>query len=124
MMRGESPEMEQRRSNTVLVLDSAGLGRGNEELGAQLIVNYLRTWAFRDEVPQTIACYNDGVKLAVQGSPAVPMLEALAQKGADIVLCGTCVNFYQLQDKLAIGHVGDMKGIVEALAAAEKVIYT
>ncbi len=116
--------MEQRRSKTILVLDSAGLGRGNDDLGAQLMVNFLRTWAFRDEVPETIACYNDGVKLATQGSPALPMLEALAQKGADIVLCGTCVNFFGIQDKLGAGRVSDMKSIVEALATADKVIYT
>lgn len=115
--------MEQRRPTTVLVLDSASLGRGSDELGTGLMVNYLRTWAFRDDVPGTIACYNDGVKLAVQGSPALPMLEALAQKGADIVLCTTCVNFFGIQDRIGIGHIGDMKGIVDALAKADKVIY-
>lgn len=116
--------MEQwRPPRTVLVLDSATLGRGNDELGAQLMVNFLRTFAFRDGVPETIACYNEGVRLAEHDSPAVPMLEALAQKGADIVLCGTCVSFFGLQDRLAVGRVGDMQGIVEALATAEKVIY-
>lgn len=115
--------MEQRRPTTVLVLDSASLGRGSDELGTGLMVNYLRTWAFRDDVPETIACYNDGVKLAVKGAPTVPMLEALAQKGADIILCGTCVSFFGVQDSLAVGRVGDMKGIVEALATAEKVLY-
>jgi selenium metabolism protein YedF len=117
--------MEQRHSGgVVLVLDAVGLGRGNDELGAQLMVNFLRTLAFRDEVPEVIACYNDGVKLAVQGSPALPMLEALSQKGAEIVLCGTCVNFFELHDRLGVGRVGDMKGIVDALATADKVIYT
>jgi selenium metabolism protein YedF len=121
----EKMQVEQRRSeDTVLVLDSATLGRGDDELGAQLMVNFLRTIAFRDGVPETVACYNGGVKLAEVGSPAVPMLEALSQKGSDIVLCGTCVSFFQLQDKLAIGRVGDMKGIVEALSTAGKVLYT
>ncbi len=109
---------------SVLVLDSDSLGHGDSGLGAQLIVNFLRTIAFRDDVPETVACYNAGVKLAVQGARSVPMLEALAQKGADIVLCGTCVDSFQLRDKLAVGRVGDMKGIVEALAAADKVLYT
>jgi selenium metabolism protein YedF len=117
--------MEKRQpGGTVLVLDGATLGRGNDELGAQLMVNFLRTLAFRDEVPEAVTCYNEGVKLAAEGSPAVPALEALAQKGADIVLCGTCVNLFELQDKLAVGRVGDMKGIVEALSAADKVIYS
>lgn len=117
--------MEQRLSeNTVLVLDSTTLGRGDDELGAQLMVNFLRTIAFRDDVPETVVCYNSGVKLAEQGSSAVPMLEALAQKGSEVVLCGTCVNYFGLQDRLAIGRVGDMMGIVEALSKARKVLYT
>lgn len=117
--------MEQRLSeNTVLVLNSTTLGRGDDELGAQLMVNFLRTIAFRDDVPETVVCYNSGVRLAEQGSAAVPMLEVLSQKGSEIVLCGTCVNYFGLQGRLAIGRVGDMMGIVETLSKARKVIYT
>ncbi|HEX2987392.1 MAG TPA: sulfurtransferase-like selenium metabolism protein YedF [Chloroflexota bacterium] len=108
---------------TVLVLDAATLGRGDDELGAQLIVNFLRTMAFRDEVPETVVCYNGGVKLAEQGSPAVPMLEALSQKGAEILLCGTCVNYYQLGERLALGRVSNMQEIVEVISTAAKAIY-
>ena len=95
--------MEQPRAqDTVLVLDAATLGRGDDDLGSILMVSFLRTIAFRDEAPGTIVCYNAGVKLAEKGSAAVPMLETLAQKGADIVLCGTCVNYFNLSDRLAI----------------------
>ncbi len=110
-------------ARTVLALTSRSLGRGDDELGRTIAVNFLRTLAFRDEVPHVVVCYNEGVKLAEQGSPAVPMLEALVQKGADLILCGTCVNYFQIQDRLVVGHVGDMKGIVEALMSADKVIY-
>ena len=117
--------MEQPRAqDTVLVLDAATLGRGDDELGSILMVSFLRTIAFRDEVPGIVACYNAGVQLAENGSAAVPILETLAQKGADIVLCGTCVNYFNLSARLSIGRVGDMQGIVDALARAGKVIYT
>lgn len=115
--------MEQQTNGTVLALSAATLGRGDDELGSQLMVNFLRTLAFRDDVPETVVCYNAGVKLALRDSPALPMLEALAQKGSDIVLCGTCVNYFQIADRLAVGRVGDMQGIVDALARADKVIY-
>ena len=49
-----------------------------------------------------MVCYNAGVRLAEQGSPSLPMLEALAQKGADIILCGTCVDFFKMADRLAV----------------------
>lgn len=110
-------------TGTVLVLDAATLGRGDDELGAMLMPNFLRQIAFRDRVPETVVCYNTGVRLAEQGSPSLPMLEALAQKGADIVLCGTCVDFFKIADRLAVGRVGDMRGIVDAISRADKVIY-
>lgn len=110
-------------ARVVLAITAQSLGRGDDDLGRTLAVNFLRTLAFRDAVPQTVVCYNEGVKLAERGSPAVPMLEALVQKGADLILCGTCVNYFQLQGRLAVGHVGDMHGIVEALVAADKVLY-
>jgi selenium metabolism protein YedF len=117
------PNANPPAAKVVLALTAQSLGRGDEELGRTLAVNFLRTLAFRDQVPQTVVCYNEGVQLAAAGSPAVPMLEALIQKGAEVVLCGTCVNYFQLQDRLAVGRVGDMHGIVEYLMAADKVIY-
>jgi selenium metabolism protein YedF len=111
------------RQRTVLAVTAQTLGRGDEGLGRTLAVNFLRALAFRDDVPLTVVCYNEGVKLAEQGSPAVPMLEALAQKGSDIVLCGTCVNYFELGERMAIGRIGDMHGIVAALLDAEQVVY-
>jgi predicted GNAT family N-acyltransferase len=72
-------ESAKKRTNTVLALTSRGLGRGDDELGQTLAINFLRTLAFRDDVPGTIVCYNEGVRLAEVGSPAVPLLEALVQ---------------------------------------------
>lgn len=108
----------------MLVLDGATLGRGNDNLGATLITNFLRNLAFRDDVPETIVCYNGGVKLAQEDSAVLPMLQALAQKGAEIVLCGTCVDFFKLEGRIGVGRIGDMRGIVDALMTASKVIYT
>ncbi len=108
--------------NWVLVLDSTTLGRGDDQLGGMLATNFLRTIAFRDDVPDTIVCYNTGVKLAEKGSAALPYLEAMAQKGADIVLCGTCVNYFGMGELVGIGRVGDMHGIVDALIRADHVI--
>ncbi len=116
--------MERREADgTVLVLDADTLGRGDDELGSQLMVNFLRTIAFRDEVPGTVVCYNTGVKLAEQGSSAVPMLEALAQKGAEIVLCGTCVSYFKMAERLALGRVSNMQEIVDLLMNAGRTIY-
>lgn len=110
--------------DTVLVLDADTLGRGDDDLGALLMANFLRTVALRDEVPGVVICYNTGVKLAEQGSSAVPMLEALAQKGAEIVLCGTCVNHFQISERLALGRVSNMQEIVDVLLKAGRILYS
>lgn len=113
-----------RNGDFVLVLDSDTLGRGDDDLGSLLMVNFLRTIAFRDDVPDTVICYNTGVKLAEQGSSAVPMLGTLAQKGAEIVLCGTCINHFQISDRIALGRVSNMQEIVDTLAGAGKLLYS
>lgn len=107
---------------TVLILNSDHLGRGDEELGSLLIDNFLRTLAFLDKPPQDVVCYNSGVKLAAAGSTAVPFLEALAKKGADIVLCGTCVHYFGLEERIVVGRIGDMRGIVNIMIGADKTI--
>ena len=43
-------------------------------------------------------------------------------QGVEILTCGTCLNFYGLADKLAVGAVTNMYTIVETLAGAGKVI--
>ncbi len=78
--------------------------------------------AFLDVPPDEILCYNSGVKLAVTGSTAIPFLEALAQKGTDIILCQTCVRYFNVEDRVVVGRIGDMRGIVNAVMSADKVI--
>ncbi len=39
-----------------------------------------------------------------------------------IFSCGTCLDFYHLNDKLAIGEVTNMFSIVEALTQADNAI--
>ena len=36
--------------------------------------------------------------------------------------CGTCLNYYGLTDKLAVGSVTNMYSIVETMANATKII--
>ena len=43
-------------------------------------------------------------------------------QGVEILTCGTCLNFYGLTEKLAVGSATNMYSIVEILAGAGKVI--
>jgi selenium metabolism protein YedF len=112
----------ERPKRVVLVLDSDVLGSGDAELGAMLMPNFLRNIAFQDP-PETVLCYNRGVWLATKDSPALPFLEAIAEKGSEVVCCGTCVDFFKVKEQIAVGRIGDMRGIVDAINAADKVVY-
>ena len=46
----------------------------------------------------------------------------MEEQGTVIMTCGTCLDFYGIKDKLAVGTVTNMYSIVETLQNAEKVI--
>ena len=66
--------------------------------------------------------FNSGVKLAVEGSPALDDLRALAAQGAKILLCGTCLGHFDLKEKVAVGEISNMYAITETMLRADKVI--
>ena len=49
-------------------------------------------------------------------------LKSMEAQGVEILTCGTCLNFYGLTEKLAVGSVTNMYAIVEKLNGASKVI--
>ena len=65
---------------------------------------------------------NSGVKLACEGSPALEDLQGLAQRGVDILSCGTCLDYFHLKAKLKVGRVSNMYEILNSLSQAGKVI--
>lgn len=107
---------------TIVYLPSTTMGQGSEELGELLMRNFLYTLAQNSSLPQAILCVNSGVKLAVTGSPTLEPLQSLADQGVDIAACGLCLEFFELQDQLAIGRATNMVETVETLMQAGHVI--
>ena len=66
--------------------------------------------------------YNGGARLTVEGSDSLEDLRALEERGVEILTCGTCLNYYGLTEKLAVGSVTNMYTIAEKLAGAGKVV--
>ena len=75
-----------------------------------------------DELPATIVFLNSGVKLAVKESPVLEDVQTLESRGVEILVCGTCLNHFELIEQLGAGIVSNMYSITEALMAAGKVI--
>ena len=106
----------------VILIGTDQFGEGSEELGRLLMRNYLHTLTSRLDFPQKIIFINSGVKLCVEGSPVIEELEALQNKGTEIFVCGTCLDYYRLEEKLAAGNVSNMYEITDLLAEAERVL--
>ena len=106
----------------VVAVDTDAMGRGSDELGGTLMKGFLFALGQLPQPPKTILFYNGGARLTCEGSAFLEDLRALAEKGAEILTCGTCLNYYGLTEKLAVGGVTNMYAIVETLANAGKVI--
>lgn len=111
-----------KRKDQVVVISSSTMGNGNDELGAVLIKGFLYALSQQDTLPGTILFYNGGVKLACEGSASLEDLKSMEAQGVEILACGTCLNFYELTDHLAVGSVTNMYEIVERMTQARQVI--
>ena len=111
-----------QRGDLVIAVGSNCMGSGDDALGATLMKGYLYAVSQQEQLPKTILFYNGGAKVTVEGSVSVEDLKNMEAQGVEILTCGTCLNFYGLQDKLAVGGVTNMYTIVEKLTSAAKVI--
>ncbi len=115
----DEPESDE---NILIAIDTNIMGRGSDDLGQALMKGFIYAVTQQEKLPKTILLYNGGAKLSVEGSESLEDLKWLADNGVEIVTCGTCLNFYGLSEKLAVGIVTNMYSIVEYLLKADKVI--
>lgn len=97
-------------------------GQGAPDLGMTLIKSLFATLVEMDPPPDTLIFLNSGVFLACAGSPVLEQLCVLADKGSEMLVCGTCLNYYKLQDKLQAGRVSNMLEINEQMTGAGKLV--
>ena len=113
---------EDARSSAVVVVSSDRMGIGNDELGKVLIKGFIFAVTQLDTLPKTMLFYNGGATLTAEGSESLEDLKSLEAQGVEILTCGTCLDYYGLKDKLAVGSVTNMYSIVETMAKAGKII--
>ena len=113
---------EGKLSTTVILATRDGMGTAEADLQYRLAGTYFQLLDENDLLPGVICFYADGVKLVCEGSPVLEQLAALEGKGVRLVICGTCLNYFELADKVQVGVVGGMTDIIEAQWRAEKVI--
>jgi len=117
-----APRQAAQDPKTAVFITADTVGRGDPELGAKLMVNFVNTLPELGEGLWRIILVNGGVKLAVAGSPVLAKLKELAAAGVSILVCGTCLDFFGILDKKEVGETTNMLDVVTSLALADKVI--
>lgn len=107
---------------TTVILNSQYLGRGNDDLGKTLMGSFLRKLWASDKKPDKIIFYNEAIHLLAEKSAVLDALEGLSKAGVDLIGCITCVKFFQLDNKLAVGRMGDMVEIISVLLKSDRII--
>lgn len=107
----------------MVVIKSLHMGQGEEALGTLLMKSYVNVLPELDYLPQVICLYNEGVKLAIEGSPVLEALQKLESKGVKIIVCGTCTEYYKVSGQLKVGSISNMYHIASLLSTMPKVVY-
>ena len=98
------------------------IGDGDRELGTNLMRMFFYTLSQGEDKPGAVLFMNAGVKLPTLDEQVVEHLKALSAVGVEILVCGTCLNFYGLTEQLRVGTVSNMYDIVTRMQKAGKVI--
>ncbi len=122
---GEEAELTRRKERgekVVVYINSHLLGIGDEALGSFLMKVFLKTLLDLERKPDRLILINSGVQLGSEDSKVLETLKALLEKGVEIVSCGTCIDFYELKDKMRVGTISNMYDILQSLFEADRLI--
>lgn len=106
----------------LVFISSQYLGQGSDELGSKLMQNFIATLPEMGSSLWKLILVNSAVKLSVQGSPVLADLNKLENSGVNILVCGTCLDYFDLLDKKQVGQTTNMLDVVTGLQLADKVI--
>jgi selenium metabolism protein YedF len=103
--------------------DTIGSNEGSDAaLGRVLMQGLLSSLEAIEPMPTHLVLYSRAVLLATDGAATLPALQALAQRGIAILLCGTCVDHYEMKQAVRVGEIANMLKLLEIQLAAGKVL--
>ncbi|MDK2918843.1 MAG: hypothetical protein PWQ37_1576 [Candidatus Petromonas sp.] len=117
-----TPEKKSDTKDLVILVGKDVMGEGSKELGQILIKGYFYTLTESKPYPKAILFVNNGVKLTTEGSEVLEHIRKLESGGVEIFSCGTCLDYFNLKNKLAVGGVTNMYTIVEKMNGAKNTI--
>lgn len=103
----------------VILLGGEGIGRGDENMGYEILMSLVEALAGRDDLPEAIIFWNMAVTLLAEGSPLVSRVKALEEKGVRILAGRFCLTDLCIADRVAVGQAASMDEILDLLLAHE-----
>jgi selenium metabolism protein YedF len=116
------PTEAPRLSGKILFFSADQVGRGDESLGKLLIKGLLYTVSELARPPKTLVFMNTGVRLATEREETIDLLKIIEAKGAEILVCGTCLDYFNLKGKLRAGRVSNLYEITEKFLSSADVV--
>lgn len=107
---------------TTIVVNRNGMGEAHSDLSQKLITNYFSIMLEEMAIPAYLCFYAEGVKLTIDGSPILEYLKELEKRGVNILICKTCLVYYDAVDRVKAGCVATMYDIMGAQNNCDKVI--
>jgi selenium metabolism protein YedF len=117
-----STVVTEREPVLVVSISSDKMGSGDDKLGKLLMKGFVYALTQLDPLPDSIVLYNSGAFVSCEGSDSLEDLKALEAAGIEILTCGTCLDFFEIKDKLGVGEVTNMYRIVEVLSGADRIV--
>jgi selenium metabolism protein YedF len=110
-----------KMSAKVFIIKSDVIGRGDDDLGRLLMASFLRLLAEGQEKPAAMVFLNSGVRLVCEGSSLLAHLKRLNEQGVEMLACTTCLEYFDLMDRLKVGRPTTMVKTIESMLSAEVV---
>lgn len=98
-----------------IAIGSSEMGSGGKELGDILMKSFIYTVKEIEPLPRAIVLYNSGVYIACEESQIIDDLKTMVEAGVELLVCGTCLDYYNIKDKIQVGEIANMYSIYEEM---------
>lgn len=107
-------------SAKMFLITSEGIGL-DEPVGKLLMANFLRLLGESPQKPAAIVFMNTGVRLVCEGSNFLEHAKKLEAQGVEMLACTTCLEYFELTDKLKVGKPTTMGKTIQQMMALDAV---
>ncbi len=110
-----------RLSNSLMMFSKTFIGE-DDEMGRNAINDILVTLSESEIVPKYIVFWNNAVKLCVEDSELLSVINRLEKYGVRILVAGHALDKLNLKSSLRVGKLANHFDLIDAINQVQKVI--